>query len=156
MPEPYSEDIIPRLQASLKLHLSQWEAYEGQANHFERWGYPKLAKDWFAYAKEERGHARKIIARLEFYDIAPDFAHDTVAWPRHDFEGVLDSNYEGDQRASQAERDGYMTCSEAGDANGARLFQELLKGSEDSMAGIEAIRREIEQIGLDNYLANKV
>ena len=83
-------------------------------------------------------------------------AHDPVVWPRHDFEGVLDSNYEGDRAAAEAERAGYKTCDEAGDANGAVLFQELLKGSEDSMANIEAIRKVIEQIGLDNFLANKV
>jgi hypothetical protein len=156
MPDPYSDDIVPALQASLKLHFSQWEAYEGQANHFERWGYSQLAKLWFAYAKEERGHARTLIERLEFYDIAPDLAHDPIVWPRHDFEGILGSNYESDRQSAEAERAGYVTCEEAGDASGATIFRELLKGSEDSMAGIEATRKTIEQIGLDNYLANKV
>lgn len=156
MPDPYSDGIVAILQSSLKLHLSQWEAYEGQANHFERWGYPQLAKIWFSYAKEERGHARMVLERLEFYDATPDMSHDAIVWPRHDFEGVLDSNYEGDRQAAKVERDGYAACNEAGDASGAAIFRELLKGSEDSMANIEAIRRVIEQIGLDNYLANKV
>lgn len=143
------------MQASLRLHLSQAEAYQAQSQHFSRWGYPALGQTWAEYAEEERGHAAKLVERLEFFDAAPNFAHEPVEWPRHDFEGILVSNYEGDEAAATVERGGFLACTAVGDAESAKIFAELLKGSEDSMANIEAIQKVIEQVGVENYLTNQ-
>jgi hypothetical protein len=96
-----------------------------------------------------------LMERLEFYDASPDLEHGVTEWPRHDFEGILVSNYEGDEAAAAVERSGFTTCTEAGDAITAKIFTKLLRGSEDSMANIEAIQKVIEQIGAENYLANQ-
>jgi len=154
MPQP-QPGIVEALQSSLKLHLSQAEAYETQSAHFYRWGYPALGKKWAKYADEERHHAAMVIKRLEFFDAAPNVAHLVTFWPRYDFEGILESNYAGDREAAIIEREGYMTAVEAGDAKTARIFGKLLAGSEDGMAEVEAIRMLIVQIGLENYLANQ-
>jgi bacterioferritin (cytochrome b1) len=143
------------MQASLRLHLSQAEAYQSQSQHFSRWGYPALGKTWAKYAEEERAHAAALVERLEFFDVAPTLAHEPVEWPRNDFEGILASNYEGDEVAVGVERGGFLACMTVGDAESAKIFAELLRGSEDSMANIEAIQKVIEQIGVDNYLANQ-
>lgn len=153
MPSPLNEQIIEALQAGLALHLSQAEAYEAQAVHFERWGYPGLAKSWREYAAEERQHEALCLQRLEFFDVAPDMAHETIEWPRHDFLGILDQNYATDSMAAETERAGYLAANEIGDVDTAKIFAELLHGSEDGMAHIEAIRSVISQIGIDNYLA---
>jgi hypothetical protein len=154
MPAPL-EGVVDILQASLKLHLSQGEAYRAQSEHFTRWGYPALGKTWGEYADEEFMHAQMLLARLEFFDASPNLDHDVTEWPRHDFEGILASNYEGDEAAAGVERSGFMTCTAVGDAITAKIFTKLLRGSEDSMANIEAIQKVLEQIGVDNYLANK-
>jgi bacterioferritin (cytochrome b1) len=96
-----------------------------------------------------------LMARLEFFDVSPDLEHSVAEWPRHDFEGILVSNYEGDEAAVAAERSGIAACMGAGDAVTSKIFKTLLRGSEDSMAAIEAIQKVIEQIGVDNYLANQ-
>ena len=154
MPAPL-EGVVDILQSSLKLHLSQGEAYKAQAEHFTRWGYPALGKTWGEYAEEELTHAKMLLARLEFFDASPDLDHAVIEWPRHDFEGILASNYEGDEAAAAVERGGFVTCTTVGDAVTAKIFTKLLRGSEDSMANIEAIQKIIEQIGAENYLANQ-
>jgi bacterioferritin (cytochrome b1) len=154
MPAPL-EGVVDTLQASLKLHLAQGEAYRSQSEHFTRWGYPALGKKWCEYADEELTHAKMLMARLEFFDASPDLEHSVAEWPRHDFEGILVSNYEGDEAAAAAERSGLATCMGAGDIVTSKIFTTLLRGSEDSMAAIEAIQKVIEQIGVDNYLANQ-
>jgi bacterioferritin len=154
MPAPF-EGVVDILNASLKLHLSQGEAYSVQSAHFTRWGYPALGKTWGKYAEEELGHAKMLMERLEFFDASSDLEHGVTEWPRHDFEGILVSNYEGDESAAAVERSGFITCMEAGDAVTAKIFTKLLRGSEDSMAAIEAIQKVIEQIGAENYLANQ-
>jgi bacterioferritin (cytochrome b1) len=149
------EGVVELMQDSLALHWSQAEAYETQAAHFRRWGYPKLAETWAEYAVEERGHVAKLVDRLEFYNVEPTREHDVTEWPRHDFLGVLESNYEGDTQASGVERQGFRTATVVGDADTAKIFAKLLRGSEQSLQNIEAVREVIGTIGLDNYLANQ-
>lgn len=149
------EGLVDIMQESLALHWSQAEAYETQSGHFRRWGYPKLADTWAAYAVEERGHVSKLVDRLEFYNVEPTREHEVTEWPRHDFPGVLDSNYDGDIEAAEVERNGFIAATQAGDADTARIFADLLNGSEQSAQNIESLREVIGTIGLDNFLANQ-
>jgi bacterioferritin (cytochrome b1) len=96
-----------------------------------------------------------VVERLEFFDAQPTYEFEQPIWPRHDFEGILEVNYTFDQTAANAERSGYTLCMELGDAVTSKLFTKLLKGSEKGLAEIEATRLVIDQIGLDNYLANQ-
>jgi bacterioferritin (cytochrome b1) len=155
MPKPL-DGVVDALQASLALHWSQAEMYDLQAVQFTRWGYPKLGETWASYAAEERGHVKMISERLEMFDVQPSPVHSAPELPRHDFDAILDVNYEADLLAAATERAGYMTCASVGDAISAKIFTKLVRGSEDSLANIEAIRTVIEQIGLDNYLASQV
>jgi bacterioferritin (cytochrome b1) len=154
MPKPL-DGVVDALQAGLKNHWTQILLYETQAAHFARWGYKKLGEAFLAYAEEEREHARKCVQRLEFFDAQPEYVFEEPIWPRHDYEGILEVNYTLDLTAANAERSGYSLCVAVGDAETANIFAELLKGSEDGMAEIEAIRLVIDQIGIDNFLANQ-
>ena len=154
MPKPMP-GVVDALQASLRNHWTQIAAYETQASHFARWGYSQLGEAFLAYAVEEREHAKQLIDRLEFFDAQPTYEFEKPFWPRHDFEGILEVNYVFETTTANTERSGYLLCVELGDAETATIFAELLKGSEDGMAEIEATRLVIEQIGLDNYLADR-
>lgn len=150
------EGVENALQLSMRLHLTAIENYQTQSAHFERWGYPKLAAAKQEEADEEREHLGKILARLEYFDIEPQCDHDRPAWPRHDFEGILAANLELETAAAKAERANVLACRAVGDEQSALVFASLLEGSEASIAEIEAEMKVIEQIGLDNFLANKV
>jgi bacterioferritin len=147
--------VVDALQASLRNHWTQIAAYETQASHFARWGYAKLGVAFLAYAVEERDHAKKLIDRLEFFDAQPTYEFEHPLWPRHDYEGILEVNYTFETTTANAERSGYLLCVELGDAETAAIFAELLKGSENGMAEIEATRLVIDQIGIDNFLADR-
>lgn len=148
--------VIASLQNGVSLHLTAIEHYQTLSAHFGRWGYSKLAEKYAADAKEERGHLKSLFERLEFYDVQPTYEHSEPSWPRHDFEGILATNYELEKAAAAAERAGVLACRAVGDERSALVFASNLEGSEDSVAEIEAIQRVLEQIGLDNYLANQV
>jgi bacterioferritin len=154
MPEG-PKQIIDILQSSLALHWAAVEAYTLQSRHYGTYGYTKLAAKYAADAEEERGHATKIADRLEFYDVAPEAQHDSVVWPRHDFVGALEANYQTELAAANIERGGFSMAIELGDAVSSDLFKDLLADSEASLIEIEATRTLIEEIGLDNHLANQ-
>lgn len=144
------------LQLSAGLHWLAIEQYAAQAAHFKRWGYPKLAEEAEADAEEERGHLDAVLGRLEFYDISPSYEHDKPEWPRHDYEGILAANYTLELKAMNAERGNVIVARGAGDELSALVFADLLAGSEEAVAKIEATRKKIDQIGLDNYLSAKI
>lgn len=144
------------LQLIASLHWLAIEQYTLQASHLGRWGYPKLAAHAAADAEEEREHLLKVLERLEYYDIEPTCDHERAEWPRHDVEGMLAANYALEVKVMEAERGCVLVARDAGDELTALVFADLLAGSEKSVKEIEAERRIIDQIGLDNYLANKV
>ena len=150
------EGIVEALQVSLSLHWTAVESYETQSVHFATWGYSKIAEEYAAAAEEERGHARKVMARVEFFNTAPTTVHEFAIWTRHDYLAVLDQNHEIETSAADAERDGYVIAIDSGDAVTAGIFAELLADSEEAIQKIEAIREVIGTIGLDNYLADKI
>jgi bacterioferritin (cytochrome b1) len=150
------DGVINALQASVRLHLTAIENYQAQAEHFDRWGYSKLGEKCRGDVSEERDHLKKVMARLEYYDEQPAYDHDEPNWPRHDYEGILSANLELESAAMKVERSNVLVARAAGDELSAEIFAELLEGSEGSVAEIEAIQKVLEQIGVDNYLANQV
>lgn len=150
------DGVINALQASVRLHLTAIENYQAQAEHFGRWGYARLAEKYRGDVTEERDHLAKVMARLEYYDEQPVYDHDEPSWPRHDYEGILAANLELETAAAKVERANVLVCRSVGDELSALAFADLLEGSEGSIAEIEAIQKVLEQIGVDNYLANQV
>lgn len=150
------EGVIDALQASVGLHLTAIEHYQSLAEHFDRWGYGKLAVAYREDAEEERGHLREVLARLEYYDTQATHEHEPPDWPRHDYEGILAANLALETAAAEVERANVLACRAVGDEISALVFASLLEGSDSSIAKIEATQKVIEQIGVDNYLANQV
>lgn len=150
------QTVIAALQTSASLHLTAIEHYQALAAHFERWGYAKLGAKCREDAEEERGHLAKVLARLEYYDVQPTYAHETPEWPRHDYEGILAANLALETAAAEAERANILASRAVGDELSASVFIDLLIGSEESIKEIEAIQKVLEQIGTDNFLANQV
>jgi bacterioferritin len=148
--------VVASLQLAVRLHLTAVENYQTQAAHFARWGYSKLAAKCAEDVEEERGHLKALMERLEFYDVQPECAHDSPSWPRHDFEGILAANYDLETAAAASEKAAIRPCRDVGDERSALIFASILEGSEASIAEIEAVQKILEQIGLDNYLADQV
>ena len=148
--------ILEALQASLKIHWTAIVTYSREAAQFKRWGYSKLAAAACADVTEEQEHAARLMARLEFFDVAPDGAADVMTIPRHDLPAILSLNLDLESLAGNAERAGILTARETGDEITAHVFADNLDGSEKAIAEIEAAQKIIAEVGLDNYLANQV
>lgn len=148
-------EVVRLLRESARLHLTAIETYAGQAVHFGRWGYPKLAERMEAEAADERKHLGGLLALLERYDEAPDYQHDAPDWPRHDFTGILAANLAMEIAAAEAEELGVQAACEAMDEDVARVFRENLKASRQSIDEITATLRVVESVSVQNYLANQ-
>lgn len=148
--------IIEALQAVVSLHLTAIEQYTGQAKHFSRWGYSKLASAAEADAKEEQEHLAKLLSRLEEFDTQPVFTHDAPSYPQKDLLGILASNMALETKAAQAESQAVLQCREAGDEITAKIFADNLEGSEEAIVKIEAMQSQIADMTLQNFLSAQV
>lgn len=156
MPASAAPAVVDCLQNAVSLHLTAVEHYATIAEHLDRAGYHKLGDRFRNDAEEERGHLKKAVERLEYYQTAPVLTHAAPTYPRYDVPGILAASLTLEESAAAAERQHVTECRAAGDELSALVFAELLAGSEESIKNLEADRFVIGQIGLDNWLANQV
>jgi len=148
--------VAVALQNLVGAHLTAIEHYVSLEQHFRRWGYSKLAAAAGADVAEERGHLEHLLARCEYFDLAPEMEHSCPMWPRHDLLGILNASLDLETATAGAERVSIVACREQGDEGSALVFAANLEGSEDSIEKIEATRVLISKIGLHNYLSAMV
>lgn len=107
--------------------------------------------------EEEVGHLDKLVERLEQFDCVCAMEHDLPEFPRMpDIKGILEANLKLEKAACDCERDCILDARAAGDELTAKLVAENLEGSEDAITEIEADLRQLETIGVDNWLADKL
>lgn len=152
-----SQNVIDLLKKSLNIHWQQATALTGQAVHFDRWGYKKLASMLKADAEEEHEHAAINLKRLEFFD--QDYQPLVVAppqWKRHDIAAMIEYNLNSVREASAVERATILAARAIGDEITANMMIPLLQGSEDGIELYESYLRMISEMGLENFLTLQV
>lgn len=150
---PAPAPVIDALHQSLGLHWTAIEFYSSLSSWLAP-QYPKLGEKFAADAEEERGHAKRLMDRLRFFDQPPAFDHDEPPAPNAaNYSETLANALALETDAAAAETAGIRIAREHADEQTARVFIKLQKGSEESILEIEAAQLTIEEIGLENYLA---
>jgi bacterioferritin len=149
-------NTVQALQASVKAHWTAIHFYKLIAGQFGRWGYSKLAEHFKGEAADEQMHLDKLIERLELADVAPTCEGESLEPARHDVQAILAQALALENGAAEIERAGIQTAREAMDDGTSHLLRHNLEGSEQSILELEAELRVLSEIGLQNYLANKV
>lgn len=149
--------VIECLQECVALHWVAVMAYKSQQHHFQRLGYKKLADRAKDDVAEETEHLGRIMERLEEFDCSCDMEHDIYESPRMpDVKGILEFNLKLEREACDCERSCVTTARGVGDEITARLVAKNLQGSEDSIVELEAFLKQLEVVGQDNWLADKL
>jgi len=149
--------MIDALNKHLPLELNAHLIYAGQSAIFSYRGYTKLADHYKDSAKEEMGHAQKVMKRIQQLGGWPDYVPDALPvkgqskWSvRELFEAnlateqkVLDSLTKLIQAADEDEQDWETD----------NVLRTLVSDTEDDIQFYTAQLAQIEEIGLQNYLA---
>jgi bacterioferritin len=149
-------EIIDRLNFLLKSELAAINQYTVHAQMDEIWGLGKLADYVMGRAKEEMGHAEKLIERIIFLHGLP-IVH------------ILDPIFIGPAVIEQlafdraAEKGAIVNYNEAirlcanNDDNGTReILEDILGDEERHIREIEERLYNIEQMGIDNFLSAQI
>ena len=148
--------IIEILNEVLTSELTAINQYFVHGEMCENWGYERLQKVIRKHSIGEMKHAEELIERVLFLEGIPNVQRlgkinigETVA-------EILKSDYALELEALPRLNQGIEVCRELGDNNSRHLLEEILEEEEEHVDWLEAQHALIEQVGLQNYLAQQI
>jgi bacterioferritin len=101
-------------------------------------------------------HAEKLIERILFLEGQPVVSNLNKMFIAKDVQGMLKSDREAEEVGIKGYNESIRLAAEVGD-NGTRDFlQSILNDEEEHIDWIEAQLDQIEQVGIQNYLAGQM
>ena len=149
-------DVIKKLNELLAEELTAINQYMVHSEMCDAWGYQKLHKAIEKQAIEEMRHAEWLIGRILFLEGSPTVSKlNKMAIGKSVKEMVL-NDYQAEVDAVKQYNAAIKLAAEAAD-NGTRdLLTKILKEEEAHVDWEEVQRDQIQQMGLQTYLAQQL
>jgi bacterioferritin len=148
--------IVELLNEVLTAELTAINQYFLHAKIMEDWGYLRLAEHTRHESIDEMKHAEIVTDRVLFLDGLPNYQRyfplrigETVP---EMFEADRDLEYAAVERLNRA----IAKAVEVGDNGSRELFEQILVSEEEHIDWLETQLTTIEQIGVENYLAEQL
>jgi bacterioferritin len=150
-----NDRVLAVLNQLLAEELTAISQYMVHSEMCESWGYNKLHAAIEKQAMEEMKHAEWLIQRILFLDGSPIVSKLNAMKIGKDVPQMVAYDEEGELGAVRAYNAGIRVAREAEDQATADLLTKILKMEEDHVDWAEVQRAQIEQMGLQVYLANQ-
>jgi bacterioferritin len=154
--KPADPRVIDALSEVLKGELTAINQYFIHAEMCENWGYERLAKYVRKESIDEMRHAEALIERLLFLEATPNmtdyFKINIGKNVKLQLENDLKVELEAIPRLNRA----IAICQEVQDTGSRELFEHILVDEEQHVDWLEAQLELIEQVGIQNYLAQQM
>jgi bacterioferritin len=151
-----NDKVIAELNVLLADELSAINQYMVHSEMCANWGYGELHEAVEKRAISEMKHAEMHIGRIIFLDGRPVVSNLNPLHIGGDVQEQLRNDLGAEQGAVKAYNDAVKLAAEVGD-NGTRVMLEgILKDEEDHLDWLETQLDQIEQMGIQNYLVEKV
>jgi bacterioferritin len=150
-----NEKLLKSLNHLLADELTAISQYMVHSEMCESWGYDKLHSAIEKQAKDEMHHAEWLIQRILFLDGTPEVSKLN---PMKIGKSVLDmvgNDQEAELAAVRAYNKAIVLAHEVADQATGDLLTQILKMEEGHVDWAEIQRSQIEQMGLENYLAKQ-
>lgn len=150
-----NKKLLTALNQLLADELTAISQYMVHSEMCDNWGYDKLHKAIEAQAKDEMHHAEWLIKRIIFLEGTPVVAKLNVMKIGTSVLEMVTNDQAAEVGAVRAYNDAIALAHEVGDQSSADLLVRILKMEEGHIDWAEIQRSQIEQMGLENYLANQ-
>lgn len=148
--------LIDTLNELLAEELTAINQYMLHAEILENWGYTKLYATVRQFGIVEMKHAEMLMGRILFLEGLPNVSKLNPMRIGKTVEEMVLSDYDAEVGAVKAYNAAIALAVSVGD-NGTRdLLTQILKDEEGHIDWAEEQRDQIQQMGLQNYLANQV
>lgn len=150
-----NEKLLTVLNELLADELTAISQYVVHSEMCENWGYDKLHDAIQKQAREEMHHAEWLIQRILFLDGVPVVSKLNPMKIGKDVSEMVGNDQEAEVAAVRAYNASIHLGHEVQDQATADLLTKILKMEEGHVDWAEQQRAQIEQMGLENYLANQ-
>ena len=148
--------IIEILNDVLTSELTAINQYFVHGEMCENWGYDRLHKIIRKHSIGEMKHAEELIERVLFLEGIPNVQRLGKITIGENVQEVFKSDYALELEALPRLQEGIETCRKHGDNNSRHLLEEILEEEEEHVDWLEAQMSLIEQVGIQNYLAQQI
>jgi len=149
-------EVIEVLAKMLKEELGAISQYFIHAEMCENWGYNKLSDHTKKESINEMKHAEKLIERILFLEGTPNLNDMPKLNVGKDVKAQFQNDLSLEKNAVAEYNAAIATCRKAGDHSSADLLQAILADEEEHVDFLEEQLSLIENVGLQNYLAQQV
>lgn len=154
--KPADPRILEMIQEVLKGELTAINQYFLHAEMCENWGYMKLAKYIRKESIDEMRHAEALIERLLFLEGTPNMIDYFKMRVGSNIKQQLENDLMLELEAIPRLNRGIALCHEVQDTGSRELFEHILVDEEKHVDWLEAQIGMIDEIGLQNYLAQQI
>ena len=149
-------NVIALLNEVLVAELTAINQYFLHARMCKNWGYEKIAAKMRSESIEEMNHASDLTDRILLLDGVPNFQDLGKLNIGETVKEQLQSDLNLEREAIARLRPGIEACYEAHDHASRELLEKILVAEEDHIDWIEAQLGMIQEIGIENYLAQQI
>ena len=150
-----NEKLLTVLNQLLADELTAISQYMVHSEMCDSWGYDKLHKAIERQAMDEMHHAEWLIRRIIFLEGTPVISKLNPIKIGQTVLDMVGNDQEAELAAVRAYNRAIGTAREAADQATGDLLLQILKMEEGHADWAEMQRAQIEQMGLQNYLANQ-
>jgi len=149
-------EVLAELSEMLKEELAAINQYMLHAEMCENWGYKRLAKKTKMESIGEMKHAEKLIERILFLEGMPKMDEMSKITIGKNVKQQLENDLALEKGAVVSYNKAIEVCRKAGDNATADFLKDILKDEEEHVDNLETELGLIEQVGLQNYLAQQM
>jgi len=150
------EEILKLLNEVLKAELTAINQYFLHAKMCENWGYQRLAALDRQESIEEMRHAEILMQRILFLEGIPNMTELFPIKVGPDVKRQLENDLALELDAVPRLNAAIRTATELGDNGSRELFKQILLDEEHHIDYLEGQLHIVDEIGLENYLAQQV
>ena len=148
--------VIAALNGLLMDELTAVHKYFLHAEMCKRWGYNKLVEVIGNRVCKEQEHAHELMTHILFLDGKPYIAQINTVDIGSDVKSILANDLKLELEARSKYNDAIMVACDSNDHGSAGVMRHNLEEEEDHITYIQAALDQIEQMGLNNFLASLV
>ena len=151
-----NDQVIAKLNDLLADELTAINQYMVHSELCSNYGYDRLHEAIEKRAIVEMKHAEKLIARIVFLDGKPIVSNLNPISIATEVDGMHKNDLAAELGAVKAYNEGIGVAVGATDAGTRELLEDILEDEEEHVDWLEAQLSQIEQVGIQNYLAQQV
>lgn len=150
------EGVVERLNAILTHELTAINQYFLHAEMCENWGYRRLYEKLREYSINEMKDVERLIEQILYLEGLPNLQRLGTVAVGENVPEDLQLDLDQEKRGNQIYTEAIAHCDQVGDYNTRRILEEMIGGGEEQIDWFETQLETINQVGLQNYLAQQI